>query len=81
MYKYDEEFKQLVIEEYLDERSHYRQTGIKTVRYDGKDFVKRDLNKDPIEENGRYIPLKPKGWDEAYKDAGVPKWASERYQK
>ena len=29
----NQEFKDLVIEEYLNERSHFRQTGIKTKRY------------------------------------------------
>ena len=30
---YDPDFKESVIEEYLNERSHFRETGIKTKRY------------------------------------------------
>ena len=49
--------------EYLNERSHYRQTGIKTVRY-GMDrkYIDRDerIHGPSLDENGRYRPRKPK---------------------
>nr|ACO15645.1 C3orf68 homolog [Caligus clemensi] len=77
----DPEFRQAVTEEYLNERSHFRQTGIKTQRYVHKEWMPRDLERDPpFDENGKYVPQKPTGWDEAYKESGPPPWASYKYK-
>ncbi len=44
-----------MIEEYLNERSHYRETGIKTKRYQRGAFIARDMAKDPpLDQNGNY---------------------------
>jgi hypothetical protein len=44
-----------VTEEYLNERSHYRETGIKTKRYMRGKFVPRDiLNDPPLDKDGNY---------------------------
>ncbi len=75
----DPDFKERVIEEYLNERSHYRETGIKTKRYDKGSMVPRDENDPPLDSEGRYRPRKPTGWDEAYKDKGLPRWTSYKY--
>lgn len=78
----DEELLQAVTNEYLDERSHFRQSGIKTERYDRKKWIPRDvINDPPLDENNKYIPRKPTGWDNAYKESGPPPWASERYHR
>eukprot|EP00088_Acartia_fossae_P064915 TRINITY_DN79962_c0_g1_i1.p1 TRINITY_DN79962_c0_g1~~TRINITY_DN79962_c0_g1_i1.p1 ORF type:complete len:204 (+),score=28.13 TRINITY_DN79962_c0_g1_i1:28-612(+) len=75
----DPEFQESVKEEYLNERSHYRETGIKTKRYKRGNFVKRDMENDPpLDENGKYRPQKPTGWDESYPD-GPPSWANFKY--
>ena len=76
---YDEDFKEKVIEEYLNERSHYRQTGIKTQRYKRGKFLDRPENDPPLDENGQYRPQKPRGWNDSYKDSGAPKWAEFKY--
>ncbi|XP_040577065.1 COX assembly mitochondrial protein homolog [Lepeophtheirus salmonis] len=79
-YFHDTEFRNMVTEEYLNERSHYRQTGIKTPRYIQKEWQNRDLvNDPPFDENGKYIPQKPNGWDKSYKETGPPSWASYNY--
>jgi len=76
---YDPEFKKAVIEEYLNERSHYRTTGIRQARYMGGRFMSRDTEKDPpLDKDGKYRPQKPLGWDESYPD-GPPDWASFKY--
>eukprot|EP00088_Acartia_fossae_P030702 TRINITY_DN3169_c1_g1_i1.p1 TRINITY_DN3169_c1_g1~~TRINITY_DN3169_c1_g1_i1.p1 ORF type:complete len:195 (-),score=30.28 TRINITY_DN3169_c1_g1_i1:169-753(-) len=76
---YDNDFEEAVREEYLNERSHYRQTGIKTQRYKRGTFVARDLEADPpLDQNGKYRPQKPTGWDESYPD-GPPSWANFKY--
>ncbi|XP_023347877.1 uncharacterized protein LOC111716634 isoform X4 [Eurytemora carolleeae] len=73
------EFQEAVKEEYLNERSHYRNTGIKTKRYNRGTFIKRDLEKDPpLDKDGNYRPQKPVGWDESYPD-GPPSWANFKY--
>ena len=62
-------------QEYLTERSHFRQTGIKTKRYTRGGFVRRNFDEDPpIDGEGKYRPAKPTGWDDAYKDSGPPEW-------
>ena len=57
----NESFRERVTLEYLNERSHYRQTGIATVRYFHGKFVARHVEKDgtPFDENGHYRPRKP----------------------
>ena len=57
----NESFRERVTLEYLNERSHYRQTGIATVRYFHGKFVARHVEKDgpPFDENGQYRPRKP----------------------
>ena len=74
------EFKERMAEEYLNERSHFRETGIKTKRYDRGKFSARDEERDgpALDKNGLYRPRKPRDWDEYYKD-GPPKWASYDY--
>jgi len=73
------EFIKAVTEEYLNERSHYRETGIKQTRYKRGKFIHRDIENDPpLDANGNYRPQKPIGWDESYPD-GPPKWANFKY--
>jgi len=73
------EFVAAVKEEYLNERSHYRQTGIKQKRYQRGKFIERDVENDPpLDSEGRYRPQKPRGWDESYPD-GPPPWANFKY--
>jgi len=72
-------FQEAVKEEYLNERSHYRTTGIKTKRYQRGKFIPRDLVADPpLDKDGNYRPQKPVGWDESYPD-GPPAWANFQY--
>ncbi len=50
--------QEAVTEEYLNERSHYRETGIKTKRYMRGKFVPRDiLNDPPLDKDGNYRSL------------------------
>jgi len=73
------QFVAAVTEEYLNERSHYRQTGIKQKRYNRGAFIARDMVEDPpLNEKGEYRPQKPQGWDESYPD-GPPSWTNYRY--
>lgn len=73
------EFIAAVKEEYLNERSHFRETGIKQKRYQRGKFIHRDVEKDPpLDENGKYRPQKPAGWDESYPN-GPPSWANFSY--
>jgi len=71
------EFVAAVTEEYLNERSHYRQTGIKQKRYERGKFIARDPSDPSLDSDGNYLPQKPKGWDESYPD-GPPSWAGGR---
>ena len=49
------EFRAAVKEEYLNERSHYRQTGLKQKRYQRGKFIERDVQNDPpLDSGGRY---------------------------
>ena len=42
-------------EEYLNERSHYRQTGLKQKRYQRGKFIERDVETDPsLDSQGNY---------------------------
>ena len=43
-------------------------------------FIGRDETKDgpALDENGKYRPEKPKGWDESYPN-GPPEWANYKY--
>merc|ERR1711881_834186 len=68
-------FKRGVTLEYLNERSHYRQTGVKSKRYRMSNFVKSARERDgpPLDEKGNYRPQKPQDWEKYYKD-GLPKW-------
>ena len=44
-----------VIEEYLNERSHYRTTGVRQRRYMNGQFIPRDIEKEPpLDKNGKY---------------------------
>ena len=62
-------------QEYLNERSHFRQTGIKTKRYTRGGFIRRDFDEDPpVDGEGKYRAAKPTGWDDAYKESGPPSW-------
>jgi len=78
-------FKERVAEEYLNERSHFRETGVKTKRYERGTFIPRDeeLDGPPLDKDGLYRPRKPKDWDEhvksTYKESGPPKWANFQY--
>jgi len=73
------EFVAAVTEEYLNERSHYRETGVKQKRYNRGAFILRDIEADPpLDSSGKYRPQKPQGWDGAYPD-GPPAWSSFRY--
>lgn len=77
----NQHFKDMVTEEYLNERSHFRQTGIKTKRYArGGKFILRDekLSGPMLDENGKYRPQKPTCWDESYPD-GQPAWTNIKY--
>lgn len=73
------QFKEAIIQEYLNERSHYRQTGIRTTRYQSTKYVHRDQNDPPIGPDGQYRPRKPTKWDESYPN-GAPEWASDIYK-
>lgn len=73
------EFNAGVTEEYLNERSHYRQTGKKQKRYERGTFIKRNIEVDPpLDKDGNYRPQKPVGWEESYPD-GPPSWANFNY--
>ena len=49
------EFRAAVKEEYLNERSHYRQTGMKQKRYQRGKFIERDVESDPtLDSQGNY---------------------------
>jgi len=75
------EFREMVKEEYLNERSHYRETGFKQRRYMRGNFIKRDIvNDPPVDKDGNYRPQKPGNWDSSYPD-GPPKWANFDYSK
>ena len=51
----DPEFHAAVTEEYLNERSHYRTTGIRQKRYMGGYFMLRDTKTDPpFDKEGKY---------------------------
>jgi hypothetical protein len=58
----DPEFKEMVTLEFLNERSHFRQTGIQTKRYTHGTFIHRDLERDgpPLNAKKEYRPQKPK---------------------
>lgn len=72
----NEDFQQAVKEEYLNERSHYRQSGIHTMRYEKHSFIPRDVSVHgpAVDENGKYVPRLPKDWNETYKGS-LPHWA------
>ena len=76
-----EDLREMMTLEYLNERSHYRQTGIKTVRY-GMDrkYIDRDerIHGPTLDENGCYRPRKPKDWDKTYKGENPP-WTDFQY--
>jgi len=78
----NESFRERVTLEYLNERSHYRQTGIATVRYFHGKFVARHVEKDgpPFDENGQYRPRKPTGWDRFYSEEQPPSWTDYLYE-
>ena len=77
------DFKDQVTEEYLNERSHFRETGVKTKRYHRGTFIARDESIDgpPLDKNGVYRPRKPRDWDKHYAESGPPKWANFDYAK
>ena len=78
----DENYKEKVTEEYLNERSHFRETGIKTKRYERGTHIPRNFEVDgpALDENGKYRPRKPQGWDESYPN-GPPGWTKHDYTK
>ena len=74
-YFYDVAMYQTVADEYLLERSHYRQSGIKTRRYNRGVFLSRPEADGPaVDSQGRYRPRKPDYWRETYGDK-TPDWA------
>merc|ERR1711974_458886 len=77
------EFRDRVAEEYLNERSHFRETGVKTKRYDRGTFIPRDESVDgpSLDNSGVYRPRKPRDWNQYYQDTGPPKWANYDYAK
>ena len=77
---YDTKFREMVTLEYLNERSHFRQNGVSTVRYHHGKFVPRDKDIDgpALDENNLYRPQKPKDWDKYYSE-GPPPWTDYRY--
>jgi len=76
------EFRERVTEEYLNERSHFRETGVKTKRYARGKYIERDLDEHgpSLDKNGLYRPRKPRDWDKYYQD-GPPKWTDYDYQQ
>merc|ERR1719412_1891804 len=78
----DPDLKERVKLEYLNERSHYRETGIKTKRYlRGGRWIERDekLHGPMLDENGKYRPRKPTDWDKSYPE-GPPPWCDYKYR-
>lgn len=71
---YDTNFKERVTLEYLNERSHFRETGIKTPRYHHGKFIPRDTEKDgpALGEDKLYRPQKPADWDKYYSNGRMP---------
>jgi len=65
-YFYDPMFRASIKEEYLNERSHYRSTGIRQQRYMSGKLIPRDSKSDPpLDEKGNYRPKKPLGWNDS----------------
>ena len=77
---YDTNFKERVTLEYLNERSHFRETGVKTPRYHHGKFIPRDTDKDgpALGEDKLYRPQKPADWDKYYSN-GPPMWTDYHY--
>jgi len=77
---FDTNFKERVTLEYLNERSHFRETGVQTPRYHHGKFIPRDKDKDgpALDENNLYRPQKPNDWDKYYSE-GPPSWTDYRY--
>ena len=66
---------QSLAEEYLLERSHYRESGIRTRRFNRGMFVSRpEQDGSALDHQGQYVPRKPDCWKETYQDS-TPKWA------
>ena len=57
----NESFKRGVTLEYLNERSHFRETGVKTKRYEHGGMRPRneDIDGPSLDKNGHYRPQKP----------------------
>jgi len=70
-----QEFRDTVTQEYLNERSHYRQTGHRSPRYERSNYVKRTEEDPAIGPDGKYKMKKPYKWDESYKGKELPEWA------
>ena len=68
------QFRLAIAREYMDERSHYRQTGQRTPRYLRTNWVSRLPGDFGMDANGDYKPRKPLGWSQAY-PGGEPSWA------
>ena len=77
---YDTKFKEMVTLEYLNERSHFRETGVRTVRYHHGKFVFRneEIDGPALDENNVYRPQKPNDWDK-YWSNGPPSWTDYCY--
>jgi len=76
---HNRKFQEAVKEEYLNERSHYRQTGLITSRYIRGKFAQRNLQRDPLlDSQGDYRPQKPNAWDKSYPDE-PPSWSNFKY--
>jgi len=75
------QFQEAVKEEYLNERSHFRESGVKTKRYHRGTFIKRDLVADPpLDKDGNYRPQKPCEWDASYPE-GDPAWTNFKFSR
>lgn len=75
---YSKELRAAVRSEYLLERSHYRQTGLRTRRYLHGKMLPRPAEQGPGLDpaTGLYVPRKPDLWDSAYPE-GPPSWAAQ----
>ena len=68
-------------DEYLNERSHLRNTGINTLRVHHGRFITRAESDGPsLDVQGQYRPRKPECWHETYGDSN-PAWASYQYDQ
>ena len=73
---YNPELHQSIVDEFLMERSHFRNTGIKTRRYNRGTFLTRPDESGPaLDSQWRYRKRIPDLWYETYGDK-PPSWSS-----